>query len=347
MRRLKPSFLARPLVVARNYLTIHFPLNNLTILSYKIIRILAIRILNITFNPRRYFSTRNLKLTQTPFKYVENPLVSIVLPTYNHGEFIKSAVEAILDQDFSNFELILINDGSTDDTSEIIKCYCTDARVKIIEHKNQGLPATLNTGFSIAKGDFVTWTSADNLLSKNAISELLRAANKETHSGLFYSDFQAISQAGFPLEDSNPWRIYDRDKREKSVVRVKRSGNFFREVPTNFVGPYFLYRASLGQALKGYSNTPGIEDWDFWLRMQFLTSFEYVQTTGLNYKYRVHSNSMSGKLDVESNFLRTLELQLGIAKARVSTKDLSAKIDPIIAEALYAQSYPERMKAIK
>lgn len=347
MRGLKSRFLARPLVNVRNYLAIQFPLNSVTIFSYKIFRILAIAILNIAFNPKRYFFTRNLQIYQTSFMYLENPLVSIILPTYNHGEFIKSAIDSILDQDFYNFELILINDGSIDGTSEIIKDYCSDNRVKIIEQKNQGLPKTLNVGFSVAKGDFLTWTSADNLFSRNAISDLLRAANRETNSGLFYSDFQAINRTGLPLEDNNPWRIYDRDKRNKSVVRVKKRGNFFREVPVNFVGPYFLYRAELGKKLKGYSNTPGIEDWDFWLRMQFLTSFEYVHTTGLNYKYRVHSNSMSENLDIESNFLRTLELVLGIAKKRIATNDLSAKIDPLIAESLYAQFYPERMRAVE
>lgn len=345
MRGLKSRFLARPLVNVRNYLTLQFPLNNATIFLYKIFRILALAVLNVTFNPKIFFFTGNLQISRTSFKYVENPLVSIILPTYNHGEFIKSAIQSILDQDFYNFELILINDGSTDGTSEIIREYCSDSRIKIIEQKNQGLPKTLNIGFSVAKGDFLTWTSADNLFSKNAISDLLRAANRETNSGVFYSDFQAINQDGFPLEDNNPWRIYDRDKANKSVVRVKRRGNFFREVPANFVGPYFLYRASLGERLKGYSNTPGIEDWDFWLRMQFLTNFEFVHTTGLNYKYRVHSNSMSENLDVESNFLRTLELVLGITKKRLATNDLSAKIDPIIAEGLYAQFYPERMRA--
>jgi glycosyltransferase involved in cell wall biosynthesis len=344
---LKSSLLARFLVNARAYLTRYSPVNDLTILLYRKFRILAIAILNFTFNPRAYFSPLVLKNVQPKFPCVENPLVSVILPTYNHGDYIKGAVESILDQDFRNFELILINDGSTDATSEIIQEYRKDSRVRIIEQDNQGLPKSLNTGFSLATGDFYTWTSADNLLSKNAISDLVKAANQETHSGLFYSDFQAIGENGFPLEPDNLWRIYDRDKRNKSVVRVKRNGKFFREVPSNFVGPYFLYRASLGKMLKHYSHTPGIEDWDFWLRMQFLTSFEYVPTSGLNYQYRVHQNSMSGNLDIEENFVATLELSLKITKKRLSAPDLSAKIDPLISEALFARIYKDRVKGIR
>ena len=344
---LNSSFLARFLVNARNYLIRHSPLNDLTILLYRIFRILAIAILNFTFNPRTYFSARALKNTQPKFRYVENPLVSVILPTYNHGDYIKGAIKSILDQDFHNLELILINDGSTDATSEIIKAYRTDSRIRIIEQDNQGLPKSLNTGFSLAKGDFYTWTSADNLLSQNAISDLVQAANRETYSGLFYSDFQPIGENGFPLKHDNLWRIYDRDKRNKSIVRVKKTGKFFREVPGNFVGPYFLYRASLGKALKNYSHTPGIEDWDFWLRMQFLTSFEYVPTSGLNYQYRVHKNSMSGTLDIDRNFVKTLELTLRITKKRLSAKDLEAKIDPLTSEALYARFYRDRLKEIR
>jgi glycosyltransferase involved in cell wall biosynthesis len=269
------------------------------------------------------------------------------LPTYNHGDYIEGAIESILDQDFLNFELILINDGSTDATSEIIQVYRTDSRIRIIEQNNQGLPNALNTGFSLAKGDFYTWTSADNLLSKNAISDLVQAANQETHSGLFYSDFQVIGENGFPLKRDNLWRIYDRDKKNKSIVRVKKTGKFFREVPSNFIGPYFLYRASLGKMLKNYSHTPGIEDWDFWLRMQFLTSFEYVPTSGLNYQYRVHQNSMSSNLEIEQNFVTTLELSLRITKKRLSAKDLSAKIDPLISETLYGRFYKDRLKEVR
>ena len=335
--------LVRFLLSVRNCLTRYSPLNELTILLYRIFRIMAIAILNFTFNPGTYFSTRVIKNVQPKFRCVENPLVSVILPTYNHGDYIKGAIDSILDQDFHNLELILVNDGSTDATSEIINEYRTDSRIKIIEQDNRGLPKSLNRGFNLAKGDFYTWTSADNLLSKNAISDLVKAANRETHSGLFYSDFQVIGENGLPLKRDNLWRIYDRDKKNRSIVRVKKTGKFFREVPSNFVGPYFLYGASLGKTLKNYSHTPGIEDWDFWLRMQFLTRFEYVPTSGLNYQYRVHQNSMSSNLDVEQNFMTTLELSLKITKKRLSTKDLSAKIDPLISETLYARFYKDRL----
>ena len=319
--------------------------SKLIVSIYRVVRTSAIFVLNIVLILNRGRSKRYWKHIEIEFERVTNPLVSIILPTYNHGEFLKSAIEKILGQDYKNIELIIINDGSEDHTSQILADFHHDTRVKVIHQNNQGLPKALNNGFRIARGDFFTWTSADNLMGPNCISQLLKVANNNSNIGLVYSDFQAIEVSGNLMSAHNPWRIYDRDNK-KSIVRLKQARLFYKNIPINYIGPYFLYRASLARILEGYSDIPGIEDWDYWLRMQFVTKFQHVKTDGLQYQYRVHSNSMSNHLGVENNLVNTIRLLAKITTKRLNSDTLKEAITPMIAEETYLDFYSKNPKVV-
>ena len=103
------------------------------------------------------------------------PLVSIVLPTYNGENFIAKAIESILKQTYTNFELIIVDDCSSDATNEIINSYAKkDARIRIIKNDvNKKLPASLNIGFDNAKGEYYTWSSDDNEYYPQAFEKMV------------------------------------------------------------------------------------------------------------------------------------------------------------------------------
>src|SRR5436190_21740360 len=91
-----------------------------------------------------------------------NPKVSIVLPTYNRAKYLKLSIDSCLIQTFKDFELIIVDDCSKDETPQTIKSY-TDPRIRYHRNEsNQRLPRSLNIGFSLAKGEYLTWTSDDN-----------------------------------------------------------------------------------------------------------------------------------------------------------------------------------------
>lgn len=96
------------------------------------------------------------------------PKVSIVLPTFNGSKYIKQSVESVLSQTFTDFELIIVNDCSTDDTLSICnELKELDSRITIISNEtNKKLPASLNIGFRRAVGEYFTWTSDDNLFKR-------------------------------------------------------------------------------------------------------------------------------------------------------------------------------------
>ena len=107
-----------------------------------------------------------------------NNLVSVILPTYNgatrgNGEYLRQALESVLNQSYENFELIIINDGSTDNTENLIKSYRDKRIIYLKNESNKGLGATRNRGLRIVKGDYICFLDDDDLYYENRINTQL------------------------------------------------------------------------------------------------------------------------------------------------------------------------------
>src|SRR6516162_6752271 len=102
------------------------------------------------------------------------PLISIVLPTFNGARYLREAIESCLHQSYPNWELILVDDASTDETPSIIADYLArDRRVTSLRNPvNRKLPGSLNAGFAQARGELLTWTSDDNCYRPHALNEM-------------------------------------------------------------------------------------------------------------------------------------------------------------------------------
>ena len=173
---------------------------------YRICRNIGILLFNLTLNPRVILPQRHDFQKLSLNIEMESPLVSIILPVYNHGEFLRDSIQSILNQDYKNFELIIVNDGSTDSTNQILEEISTDAQITIIRQENLGLPIALNSGFTIAKGVFLTWTSADNLMAPAALSVLANALKNKKSVGLVFADYTVVDVNGHEIGRANTWR---------------------------------------------------------------------------------------------------------------------------------------------
>ena len=102
-------------------------------------------------------------------------MISIILPTFNGANYISEAIDSVIKQTYKNWELIVIDDCSSDSTNSIVEKYTElDTRIKLYKNeKNLKLPASLNYGFSLAKGDYLTWTSDDNIYKINALEKMV------------------------------------------------------------------------------------------------------------------------------------------------------------------------------
>ena len=127
----------------------------------------------------------------------EEGLVSIIMPVYNGGDMLRDALESVLEQTYRNFELIVINDGSTDNSSLIAHEYAKrDTRVTVTDQENMKIPRTLSRGFSMAKGEFYTWTSADNIMPRNYIETMVEALQSDPSLGMVYGNMRLIDAKG-------------------------------------------------------------------------------------------------------------------------------------------------------
>lgn len=130
------------------------------------------------------------------------PLVSVCIPAYNAGEYIVDTIKSITDQSYINWELIIVNDGSTDDTAAILN-QLTDVRIKVFHQENKGQCAAANRAFQLSKGDLIKFMDADDLLSPNYIQNQVAAINGDDNVIAFaaWGRFYNNSLATFQLDD--------------------------------------------------------------------------------------------------------------------------------------------------
>ena len=122
-----------------------------------------------------------------------NPLVSIVLPTYNRAELLPHSIHSVLEQTYKHLELIIIDDHSTQETEDVVKGF-HDERIKYTRNQaNLKLPRSLNKGFSLSRGAYLTWTSDDNMYADTAI-ETMVAHVQESNCDFVFADYYHFSE---------------------------------------------------------------------------------------------------------------------------------------------------------
>ena len=111
--------------------------------------------------------------------------VSVVMPVYNGEKYLKQSIESVIQQSYKDWELIIVNDCSTDRSRDIMQSYVeVDSRIRIVDNSNNlKLPMSLNAGFREARGEYLTWTSDDNLYKVNALEELVILIRKYAKLG--------------------------------------------------------------------------------------------------------------------------------------------------------------------
>ena len=215
-------------------------------------------------------------------KYVEatdntdrSPTVSAVLPTHNGSRYIDRAIESVVGQTFADWELILVDDASTDDTPAKIDAWAArDERIRTVHLKeNRKLPGALNEGFRLAKGDYLTWTSDDNWYAPEAFAKMAGVLETRPRVDVVYTAMTEVDEAGSPT----------------GTLRALAPEEL---AVTNCVGACFLYRRTVHQTLDGYREDLFLaEDYDFWLRASL--DFRLEPLDELLYFYRKHSGSLT------------------------------------------------------
>lgn len=203
-------------------------------------------------------------------------MVSVVLPTYNGIKYIEKSIKSVVRQTYTDLELIIVDDCSTDGTNSLVDTYAKkDSRIHVIHNKdNKKLPASLNIGFNEAHGNYFTWTSDDNYYSLTAIEEMVNFLEENPQVDVVYADYKSIDEDDNILQE---------------IIHAKETNLY----SGNCVGACFLYKRKVHETLHGYNEELFlIEDYDFWLRAGL--QFQYGVLNKFLYFYRFHEASLTG-----------------------------------------------------
>jgi glycosyltransferase involved in cell wall biosynthesis len=225
------------------------------------------------------------------------PEVSVVIATYNMGQFVADAIRSVLAQSFGELEVIVVDDGSVDDTQQALQVFADDPRVRLIRQENQGQPRAKNAGVRACRGRFIAFCDADDYWLPNKLELQLPLFADRPRVGVVYSPVQSIHEDG---------TIRPRSSREFFRGRVLEELFVRNLVPfgTAVVRREYLEQAGLFDESIGM----GI-DWDLWLRIAVNWEFDFVPEP--TYVYRVWDGQMSGNwrgrydcaLRIMANFL--------------------------------------------
>lgn len=216
------------------------------------------------------------------------PLISVIVPAYNAEKTILETIQSIQKQTFSDFELIVINDGSTDKTLDLLSTI-KDPRLKVFSYENGGLPVARNRGISRATGEYITFVDADDLWTPDKLELQLAALQQHPEAGVAYSWTAFIDEEGKYLYAWPP-TFY-----EGNVYPQMLTSNFIANGSNILVRRQFVELAGeFDPILKS------VEDWDYYIRLAALCSF--VAVPKYQILYRRSSQSMTSKVDVMEKY---------------------------------------------
>ena len=214
--------------------------------------------------------------------------VSIIVPSYNSAQYLPEALESALCQTYQDYEIIVIDDGSTDQTKDIVQGFAADhpEKIRYIYQENKGLAVARNTAIKHARGKFLALLDSDDKWLPERLEYTVKAIESDDAVGLAYCDITYVDEAGTPL--GSP----ERDSRYLS-------GNIFEYIflrKVHIVSPSVIFRKSCCDQVGGFDENLarlGCEDRDLWLRIS--QQYKAVYVDKVLALYRVRKTSMSRK----------------------------------------------------
>ncbi len=238
------------------------------------------------------------------------PMVSVIIPAYNHERYIGATIESVIQQTLDDFELIIIDDGSTDKTYHVIQCY-KDKRIAAYTQRNMDAANTLNRGLDMAKGAFIAILNSDDLYAPTRL-EKLHAAITRNDTVCVFSDIQPINSAGKPItSDQHYWnKAHEENKKVwfdtgdmlttllHANLMATTSNLFMTLDAARQIGPFGTFRY--------------LHDYDYILRFAQLHENKVMFFNEKLLSYRIHPENTIKKGEVEAR-----EQDLGIIRQNI------------------------------
>lgn len=245
-------------------------------------------------------------------KSLEQPLVSIITPSYNQANFLEETICSVLDQGYPNLEYIIVDGGSTDGSLEIIQKYA-DRLAWWVSEPDQGQTDAINKGFSQAKGEILAWLNSDDTYLPGAVAEAVGYLQAHPEIGTVYGDANLIDDEGnvigrFLAKQTDNHRLM------RGYVHIPQQATFFRKELWRKVGPLdptFFFAM----------------DYDLWVRLSQHAPLKYYSRLWAN--FRLHGGAKSIEAD-DRCWPEMVRVHRREGGSRLSWLSIKAAIRPVI-----------------
>jgi glycosyltransferase involved in cell wall biosynthesis len=207
------------------------------------------------------------------------PRVTVVIPCYNQGDYLDEAVNSVQAQSFQDFEIIIVNDGSTDVATNRLLLDFQRPRTRVISTVNQGLAMARNTGIDAARGEYILPLDADDRIGPEYLALAVAVLDSRPEVGIVYCRAEKFGA------ETGPWHAAPFSRRRMLLGNLIFCSALFRRADWRQVGGY------------DPGMTAGWEDWDFWLSLLELGR-QVHRVPVVQFFYRVKAESMASSMDV-------------------------------------------------
>jgi len=228
-----------------------------------------------------------------------NSMITIYITNYNYANYIKQAIESVLFQEKVNFELLIIDDGSTDESKEIIEKYRKIDNVTIIYQKNKGLNVTNNIALRLSNGKYIMRLDADDYLEPGALKLLSESLDHDDNLGLVFPDYYIVDKDGNHLE------THQRHNFKKEVSLYDQAAH----------GACTMIRTSFLKELGGYNENYKCQDgYELWVK--FVNKFKVANINKPLFSYRQHGSNLTSnenrildtRAQINADYIESLEI---------------------------------------
>jgi len=248
------------------------------------------------------------------------PIVSVVIPTFNRSHYLKAAIQSVLRQTYQDFEIIVVDDGSTDDTRKVVSSF--GSRVLYFHQSNHGSPQARNVGLRLAKGKYLALLDCDDLFSTDRLVRGVEVLNQMPQIALVHGEVEAIDSEGklIPKETAYIRKFYQKERKDGSGYLRILKGNAM------FPSTILFRRECLNHA--GFFNPAFAprEDYDWYLRLA-LEHQVYLLESPPVALYRKHKINQSSRYDskaIARVYVAILQQQLTFISERLTPSPLSS-----------------------
>ena len=240
----------------------------------------------------------------------ELPLVSVCIPSYNHAQYLKETIESVLSQTYSNIEMVIVDDGSTDNSLAIATQYAETYpdKVRVYTHpdkQNHGISGTVNYAFNLSKGTYWSGLPSDDLLLPEKIEKQVKYLESHPELGFVYGYAAGINNQGEPLVGE--WEQVGRDiTQEPNPILTLLEGNCI-------FGMTVLARREVIEKTGDHRENLVCSDWEFWVRLLLLAKAGFMAETQVKYRVHEYNTSLSAPYATQLKWifevLRSLRLK--------------------------------------